>query len=126
MLRYFPAERRRRLAPLFLGVGLFVAGKLAYDEVPRDQELRFVLPEAGVQALKVTYSSSEGGYAGIEQRYPNGSPREFVHTPSLSPGRYDLSIELIGSDGQVKRLARSVTVPSEGALRIPLGARESD
>jgi len=121
MLRYFPAERRRRLAPLFLVAGLFVAGKLAYDEVPRDQELRFVLPEAGVQALKVTYASSEGGYAGVEQHYPNGSPRVFVHTPSLSPGRYELSIELIEPDGRVQQLSRSVTVPSEGALSIPLG-----
>ena len=120
MLRYFPAERRRRLAPLFLVIGLFTVGKLAYDEVPRGQDVRFVLPSEGVQAVRVMYTSRDEFYGGIERRFPEGSPREIVHTPSLSPGTYDLAIELTGGDGQVTRLRRSLTVPAEGATRIRL------
>ncbi len=122
MLRYFPAERRRRAAPLFLAAGLFVVGKLAYDEVPRDRELRFVLPPTPVAALRVTYSSDDELYGGLERRFPNGSPPEVVHTPSLSPGRYELAIELTSDGGEVTRLRRSVEVPSAGALRIPLAS----
>lgn len=120
MLRYFPAERRRRLAPIFLVAGLFVVGKLAYDEAPRDQEVRYVLPDTAVQALRVTYSSGEDLYGGLERRFPEGSPSELVHTPKLSPGLYDVSIELTRGDGQVTRLMRSLKVPTEGALRIRL------
>ncbi len=120
MLRYFPAERRRRAAPLFLAAGLFVAGKLAYDEAPHDRELRFIMPATQVAALRVTYTSDDELYGGLERRFPNGSPAEVVHTPSLSPGRYELAIELTGGSGEITRLSRSVEVPSEGALRIPL------
>lgn len=120
MLRYFPARQRRRFAPLLLMAGLFVGGKLAYDEVPRDQPLRFLLPERGVRSVKVTYLSEEDVYAAIEQRYPNASPREFTHTPSLAPGQYELAIELIDQAGRVRHLARSLRVPAEGDLRIRL------
>lgn len=120
MVRYFPPERRRRLAPLFLAAGLLIVGKLAYDEAPRDQELRYVLPGSHVQVLRVTYSADDELYAGLERHFPGGSPRELVHTPSLSPGRYELAIELTARDGAVTRMTRSVEVPSEGALRIRL------
>jgi len=120
MLRYFPAERRRRLAPIFLVAGLYVVGKLAYDEAPRDQEVRYVLPDTTVHTLRVTYSSGDDLYGGLERRFPEGSPTELVHTPSLSPGHYDVAIELTGHDGQVRHLTRSLDVPTEGALRIRL------
>lgn len=122
MLRYFPASRRRRLAPLFLAAGLLSVGKLAYDEAPRDQEVRFLLRETSVRALRVTYSSGDELYGGLERRFPSGSPPELVHTPSLSPGRYVLAIELTGGDGTVRHLTRSMLVPSEGALRIALAS----
>jgi len=120
MLRYFPAERRRRLAPLFLVAGLLIVGKLTYDQAPRDQELRYLLPGSDVQSLRVTYSDGEELYGGLERRFPDGSPRELVHTPSLSPGHYQLAIELTGSNGEVTHLSRTVQVPSEGAVRIRL------
>lgn len=120
MLRYFPARQRRRFAPLLLMAGLFVGGKLAYDEVPRDQSLRFLLPERGVRSVRVTYLFEAEVYAAIEQRYPNGSPREFTHTPSLAPGQYELAIELTDQDGGVRQVGRSLRVPAEGDLRIRL------
>ena len=124
MLRYFPPEKRRRLAPLILVAGMFVVGKLAYEEIPRGQDVRFILPESGVQTLRVTYSAQEELMGGIERRFPHGSPRELTHSPSLSPGRYDVSIELTTDAGQVTRLTRTLTVPSEGAARIRLTERD--
>jgi hypothetical protein len=124
MLRYFPPERRRRLAPLFLVAGLFTVGKLAYEEVPRGQDVRFILPPTKLKAVKVLYSSQNEFYGGLERHFPDGSPREVLHTPSLSPGEYDVTIELTEPDGKIKRLSRSLTVPSEGALRIRLTESE--
>lgn len=119
MLRYFPPERRRRLAPLFLVLGLAIVGKLAHDEMPRDQQLTFVLPRSA-EGLRVTYTAGGELYGGIERRFPEGAPRSLVHTPSLSPGRYELSVELLSSDGGVTRLERSIDVPTEGDVRVSL------
>jgi hypothetical protein len=119
MLRYFPPERRRRFAPLLLAVGVFSVGKLTYDEAPRDQEVHFVLPGADVQLLRVTYTHDDELYGGMERRFPHGSPSELVHTPSLSPGHYDLAIELTRG-GETTRLSRSLLVPNEGTLRVRL------
>ena len=120
MLRYFPPERRRRLAPLVLAGGLLTVGKLTYDEAPRDQEVHFLLPATRIQALRVTYSHDNELYGGLVRRFPNGSPSELIHTPALSPGRYQLAIELTSDKGEVKHLTRSLTVPNSGTLRVPL------
>ena len=124
MLRYFPPERRRKLAPFLLGAGLLIVGKLTYDEAPRDQEVHFVLPATRIQALRVTYSHEDELYGGLVRRFPNGSPAELVDTPTLSPGRYELAIELTSDTGEVTHLTRSLTVPTEGTLRIPLTTPE--
>jgi hypothetical protein len=120
MLRYFPPEKRRRLAPLFLVAGMFTVGKLAYEEIPRGQDVRYVLPGTDLAAFKVSYTAEDEFYGGIERRFPNGSPREVVHTPSLSPGHYNLSIELTSRGGEITRLTRTLSVPTEGAARIRL------
>jgi hypothetical protein len=120
MLRYFPPERRRRLAPLFLVIGLAFVGKLAHDEMPRDQELTFVLPSSNVQSLRVTYTAGDEFFGGFERRFPQGAPSLVSHTPSLSPGRYQVAVALTDLDGGVTRLDRSIDVPLEGVLRVPL------
>jgi hypothetical protein len=119
MLRYFPPERRRRFAPLLLAVGLLTVGKLTYDEAPRDREVHFLLPGRDVEHLRVTYTQDDEPYGGIERRFPNGAPRELVHTLSLSPGRYDLDIELTRA-GAITRLSRSLDAPQDGTLRVRL------
>lgn len=120
MLRYFPPERRRRLAPFVLAGGLLTIGKLTYDDAPRDQEVHFLLPPTRIQALRVTYSHEDELYGGLVRRFPKGSPAELVHTTALSPGRYELAIELTSGDGEVTHLTRSLTVPNDGTLSVPL------
>jgi hypothetical protein len=119
MLRYFPPERRRRLAPLFLVLGLTIVGKLAHDEMPRDQELTFVLP-GSTEALRISYLAGDELVSGFERHFPSGAPALFPHVPSLSPGRYRIAVELVSRDGGVSRLDRSIDVPTEGAVRISL------
>lgn len=119
MLRYFPPERRRRLAPLFLVLGLVIVGKLAHDEMPQDQQLTYALPSS-VQSLRVTYSDGDALIAGFERQFPTGAPAFLSHVPSLAPGRYQLAVELVSADGGVTRLDRSIDVPSEGDLRVSL------
>jgi hypothetical protein len=120
MLRYFPADRRRRFAPLFLLLGLAVVGKFAYEELPRETDVRFVMPSPNVEALRVVYSSGGEFYGGLERHFPSGAPAVVGHTPSLSAGRYDLAIELTADGGGITRLHRTLEVPSEGPARIPL------
>jgi hypothetical protein len=120
MLRYFPAEKRRRFAPLVLLVGLLLVGKLAYDEMPRDESLRFELPGPNVAVLRVFYSAGDDFYGGFERRFPSGSPELVTHSPQLAPGRYELAIELDDASGKTTRLHRSIEVPAAGVLKIPL------
>jgi hypothetical protein len=129
MHRYFPggfAAARRRLAPLFLLGGLFVVGKLAYEDVPQERELRYVLPAGGeagareISAVRVSYQRGDTSYGGLERHFPDGPPGEFSHSPSLPAGRYDLAIELTNRAGEVTRLSRSVQLPSDGPVRVRL------
>jgi len=121
---YFSPSLRRRLSPLVLVAGLLVFGKLTHEELPQEQEVRFVLTPAQQQtarAFRVTYQSEGELLSGLEQRFPAGAPREIVHTPSLKPGRYAVSIDLVAGDGAVTRVDRSLSVPAEAPPRISLG-----
>ena len=120
MLRYFPPDRRRRFAPLFLLLGLAVVGKFAYEELPRETDIRFVMPSPNVEALHVVYSSEGEFYGALERHFPSGAPEVVGHTPSLAAGRYDLTIELTVDGGGITRLQRTLEVPSEGPARIAL------
>jgi hypothetical protein len=119
---YFSPSLRRRLAPALLIVGLLLFGKLAHEEIPRTQEVRFVLtPEhEGARAVRVTYAEAGEAVTGLERRFPDGAPREFSHVTSLRPGHYDLAIEITRPDGQVRRFSRALDIPAEATPRIVL------
>jgi len=122
MLRYFSAEKRRRLAPVVLVVGACLLGKLAHDDFPRDEELKFELPGPTVAAMRVTYRSDGDVYGGFEQHFPeNAAPRSVRHTASLAPGHYELGIDLTDVEGKTTHVERAVEVPSDGLVTIPLG-----
>lgn len=127
MNRYFKALRkasfRQRIAPIALLLGLFAAAKLTFDASPREQAIQLQLGEAlraDLRAIKLTYLEDEEAVSGTEQRFEGKAPSVLTSSPSLSPGRYELDIELADRSGKVTRKRRHVTVPSEGALRIRL------
>lgn len=120
---YFSPKLRRRLAPLMLVVGALLFGKIAHDETPQEQLVRYSLTPAQqstAHSVRVTYTADGEVLSGLEQRFPAGAPSEFTHEPSLKPGRYGVSIDLISRDGQVTHVQRVLEVPSEATPRISL------
>ena len=82
---YFSPQLRRRLAPLLLVVGARSFGKIAHEEAPTDQLVRYSLSPAQqstAQAVRITYTADGDVLTGLEQRFPTGAlPR--VHPPAL-------------------------------------------
>jgi hypothetical protein len=117
----FKESLRRRLAMPLLVLGLLGAGKLTYDETPREQPVQLDLPDAmraNLEGVRLTYMEDDEAILGTEQRFAEGAPRSLRSAPTLAPGDYRLEIELARRDGAVTRLRRTITVPSEGTLHI--------
>lgn len=130
MKRYFEAPPkgsfRRRIAPLLLVLGLLGALKLTYDVAPREQSVQLHLPDAlraDLQGVRLTYMEDGEAVSGSEQRFQDEAPAVLHSAPQLSPGTYQLDIELARRGGSITRVRRDVTVPTEGTLRIRLGAQ---
>ena len=120
---YFSPQLRRRLAPLLLVVGALLFGKIAHDEVPKDQLVRYSLTPAQqstAEAVRVTYSTDGDVLSGLEQHFPSGAPAEFTAPTLPQTWTIQVSINLIGRDGRVSRLERALEVPSEVTPRISL------
>jgi hypothetical protein len=130
MKRYFEAATkqgwRRRIAPAVLIAGLLFAFKLTYDEAPREQSVQVHLStplRANLAGVRLTYLEDGEAITGSEQRFLDGAPAVVRSTPSLSPGKYQLDIELSEQTGAVTHHRREVVVPSDGTLRIHLDER---
>ncbi|HTU58967.1 MAG TPA: hypothetical protein VMF89_11050 [Polyangiales bacterium] len=112
---------RRRLAMPLLALGLLAAGKLTYDETPREQPVQLDLPEAlraDLTGVRLTYMEDDEAILGTEQRFSDQAPSSLRSAPSLAPGDYRLAIELAHRGGEVTRLERRLRVPSEGTVHI--------
>lgn len=122
MPRFFSSNIRRRLAPLFLVVALLFVGHFAQNDLPRDQEVRFVLTptQQDVRVVRIRYLEAGEQVSAVEFRPRGGSPHDLVHNPSLKPGPYDMAIELEDQSGHVRALSRRLTVPSD-PVTIRLG-----
>lgn len=125
MNSYFKApikgSLRRRLAMPLLVLGLLAAGKLTYDETPREQPVQLDLPEAlraDLAGVRLTYMEDDETILGTEQRFNDAAPPRLHSAPSLAPGDYRLDIELAHRDGEVTHLSRRVRVPTEGTVHI--------
>ena|SRR5688572_2812640 len=125
MTQYFkdaPASaRRRRIASVALLLGLLGAAKITYDAAPREQSIHLHLPDdlrANLGGIRLTYMEDNEAISGTEQRFKSPPPPVLTSAPTLSPGDYDLDIELSDLKGQVTHLRRHVTVPTEGSLKI--------
>jgi hypothetical protein len=117
-----------------LVLGLLAAGKLTYDETPREQPVQLDLPEAlraDLAGVRLTYMEDDEAIVGTEHRFNEAAPPRLHSAPSLPPGDYRLDIELAHRGGAVTRLSRRVRVPSEGTVHIrfvdaPESGREQD
>jgi hypothetical protein len=124
MTQYFkdvPASARRRLASAVLLLGLLGAAKITYDAAPRAQSIHLHLHDdlrANLGGIRLTYLEDNEAISGTEQRFKNRPPEVLTSAPSLSPGDYELDIELSDLKGQVTHVRHRVTVPTEGSLQI--------
>ncbi len=112
---------RRRLAMPLLALGLLAAGKLTYDETPREQPVQLDLPDAlraDLTGVRLTYMEDDEAILGTDQRFSAEAPRSLRSAPTLPPGDYRLAIELAHRSGDVTRLERRLHVPSEGTVHI--------
>ena len=116
---------RRRLAMPLLALGLLAAGKVTYDETPREQPVQLDLPEAlraDLTGVRLTYMEDDEAILGTDQRFGGQAPRSVRSAPSLPPGDYRLAIELAHRGGEITRLERKLHVPSEGTVHIRVEA----
>ena len=106
---------------MLIGAALLV-GRFASDEMPREQEVRLVLgnEQREARSVRLVYTRKGEEITGVLVRYPQGAPAQVVHHASLSPGLYDLAIELGYGDGRIEQVAKTLTVPSEGAKSFSL------
>ena len=117
MLRRFFQTHRRRLASLVLIVGLVWIGTKVAHVFPRDVHIEYQLsPHQVIDSVEITYLHRGEEVVAVRFDHP---PHRFVHTVSLSPGRY--RIEAIRTQaGQREIIDRAFRVPVEGTLHIDL------
>jgi hypothetical protein len=122
MLRYFDSKVRRRIAPIVLIAGLLFVGHTANEEIPRTQEVSYVLSDEQrkAESLRVSYAQAGETVIDIALRFAPSAPGVVSHSPSLRPGQYDVTIELTGRAFPGQVLSRTLTVPTEPRARIRL------
>jgi hypothetical protein len=122
MLRYFNSRVRRRIAPVVLLAGVFVVGHTAKDEIPRTQEVLYVLSDdqRKAESVRVSYAQDGETVTDIALRFAAAVPPRVAHSPSLRPGRYDVTIELTGRAFPGQVLSRTLVVPTEPRAWIRL------
>jgi len=123
-IRHLFVDQRRRLASLFLVLGVLLLARHFAGNWPREREVRYEL-DANLQACEIArmdYLEDGESIGSVQLRFPAGAPAEVVHRPTLPSGRYDVTIELTFPNGITRRTQRALDVPVEGAMRMPLRA----
>lgn len=122
MLRYFDSRVRRRIAPFVLIAGVLLLGHTAKEEIPRTQEVLYLLTDdqQKAESLRVSYAQDGETVIDIALRFAAAAPPQVAHSPSLKPGTYDVTIELAGRAFPGQVLSRTLTVPTEPRARIRL------
>ena len=107
---------------LALVAGVLVVGSVLARAFPRDTDLRFDLGEGhgAVVEASIEYRDSDETLASLRLRHPDGFPRHVRHTVQLAPGRYRVEATIKESGGLVRPYQRSIDIPAEGLLTVPL------
>lgn len=117
----FLRKHRRRFATLALGIFIVAVIMEIGGALPRDVELayRFPSPEDVVEA-RLAYSLDAETIREVTLRYPEGAPRIVRDSLELSPGDYDVEVQLRDGDGDTTLLHGRVNAPSDGVVRVRL------
>ncbi len=115
-------KHRRRIATLLLGLCLAAIVVEIGGVIPR--ETRVSVPmgasHAQVTEVRIDYLQEEEPVHSVTLRWPSGAPRAVRHTLDLSPGEYDVSVQLFERDGSRRHLMGHLTAPADGVVRLAL------
>lgn len=114
-------KHRKRLAPFVILVGLVVVGSTVFDASPRETEIRYDLgpQHETVREARIVYFTEGQEVKGVRFHWDRGAPPSLRHTVELSPGRYDIQVDLMEAEGH-RSVRRALRVPADGLVRIDL------
>lgn len=115
-------KHRRRLAPFVVLVGMLAVGGTVFEASPREVEIRYDLgPEhRRVVEARIVYLFEGEEVKGARFTWAEGAPPSLRHTVDLSPGRYEVRVDLLEPGARQRSLERALRVPAEGLVRIDL------
>ena len=109
-------QKRRRFAPLVLGLGVLVVGLNVQRATPQETRVRLRFPAQNqVREVEVAYLVQNEVAVTSNHRFAERAPERVESTASLSPGHYTVRIELTDSTAS-REVIRSLDVPSEGTV----------
>jgi hypothetical protein len=112
---------RKRLARFVLLIALLVVGGQVLQWVPRAVDIRYHLGprHRDFTEARIAYMQQGHEIKGVRLRYESGAPESIRHQVDLSPGRYEIAVELRGPDAE-RTVRRALQVPADGVVRVDL------
>lgn len=110
---------RRRIATVVAVVGVAIVANRLATAWPRNVDVAYELGP-GVVELDVDYLQDGVAVSSARFDQPDGKAERFRHSLRLQPGEYETRITLYASEGPAREVARTLSVPAEGLVRIDL------
>ncbi len=128
-MRPFSLTRGRALKGLIV-VGAVLAAMPLVRAFPREVNItyRFGSDHPRVRALRLVYALEEDPeqpVQGASFQYPEGAPSAVHHRVRLGPGHYAI-VAHVHEPSSIRRLRRSLRVPTEGDVYIDLQTLAKD
>lgn len=113
-------QRRRRFAPLVLGLGVLVVGINVQRSLPHETRVRLRFPTQNhVREVEVAYLLRDEVAVTSNYRYADHAPERVDASAELSPGRYTVRVELT-ERAATREVLRTIDVPVEGTVIIEM------
>ena len=110
---------RRRIAAVVAIVGVAVVANRLATVWPRNVDVAYEVGP-GVVELDVDYIQDGEAVSSARFDQPDGKAKRFRHSLRLQPGQYEARITLYASEGPAREVARTLSVPAKGLIRIDL------
>lgn len=115
-------KHRRRIATLVLGLFLVAVAIEIGGALPRETRVSVPMGAAHAQITeaRIDYWQEDEAVHSVTLRWPGGAPASVRHTLDLSPGEYDVSVQLVDRSGHRRQLSGRLTAPADGVVRLAL------
>jgi hypothetical protein len=114
--------KREKLAPLVAVAGIALVASQLVGSVPREVHLRYDLgpDHAALEEVRVGYLEAGEELTTARFDYARGAPAAIDHRVTLSPGRYEVVVDLRGDGALTGHGVRTFEVPADGIVRVRL------